>query len=114
MEFIVENLSLILFTVAIIALFIAAIIAFIRSGRETMIENLKEWLVYATSLAEKELGSGTGVLKLRYVYDMFLAKFPWLAKFISFEHFSDMVDNALTEMKNLLETNESINDYVTK
>ena len=59
-------------------------------------------------MAEKELGGGTGKLKLRYVYDLFLTKFSWLAKIISFEQFSELVDEALEEMKLLLNTNEQI------
>ena len=51
------------------------------------LKKVKEWLLWAVAEAEKELGSGTGQLKLRYVYDMFIVKFPSLAKIISFETF---------------------------
>ena len=63
-------------------------------------------------MAEKELGGGTGKLKLRYVYDLFLTKFNWLAKVISFEQFSDLVDEALEEMKRLLESNNAVKEIV--
>ncbi|MFR6482019.1 MAG: hypothetical protein ACLUPD_10785 [Anaerotignum faecicola] len=43
-------------------------------------EKVKEWLLLAVTEAEKELGSGTGQLKLRYVYDLFLRRFPAVAK----------------------------------
>lgn len=75
-------------------------------------EKAKEWLLKAVIEAEKELGPKTGVLKLRYVYDLFLSKFPLLSKFVSFEEFSDMVDEALETMKHLLDTNSAIADYV--
>ena len=63
-------------------------------------------------MAEKELGGGTGKLKLRYVYDLFLTKFNWLAKVITFEQFSDLVDEALEEMKRLLESNNAVKEIV--
>ena len=68
----------------------------------------------ATDAAKKELGSGTGQLKLRYVYDMFVSKFPYLVKFISFEYFSDLVDNVLVKFRKMFETNAAIKQYVMK
>jgi hypothetical protein len=76
------------------------------------IAKVKEWLLYAVTMAEKELGGGTGKLKLRYVYDLFLTKFSWLAKVITFEQFSALVDEALEEMKRLLESNNAVKEIV--
>lgn len=75
-------------------------------------ERAKSWLLLAVIEAEKEYGSKTGVLKLRYVYDMFIHAFPILSKVIDFDDFSDMVDEALETMKHLLDTNSAIADYV--
>lgn len=72
----------------------------------------KQWLLYAVTKAEKELGGGTGQIKLRYVYDMFVARFVWLARVISFEAFSMMVDEALERMKKMLESNKAMQDFV--
>lgn len=58
--------------------------------------------------AEKELGSGTGQLKLRQVYDLFLQRFPAIAKRISFETFSYWVDRALIDMREMLNKNKAI------
>jgi hypothetical protein len=52
--------------------------------------------------AERKLGSGTGQLKLRWVYDLFAGKFPLLSRFLSFAAFSAWVDVALNEMQKLL------------
>lgn len=112
MNYIVENWFIIMALVIILACIIVAIVNFIKSGKESQLSNLKSWLLYATALAEKELGSGTGQLKLRYVYDMFVIKFPWLAKMLSFETFSNMVDDALDSMKELLYTNDYVREYV--
>ena len=53
-----------------------------------------------------------GKLKLRYVYDMFVTKFPWLDDVISFEMVSMMVDDALEEMREMLETNKAVKEFV--
>ena len=72
-----------------------------------------EWLIYAVTEAEKELGSGTGQLKLRAVYDKFLAKFPKLSVIVPFGYFSHLVDLALEEMRKMLE-NPAVKSYVAK
>lgn len=55
-----------------------------------------------------ELGSGTGKLKLRQVYDQFVERFPTLALVISFQTFAEMVADALVEMREMLAKNENI------
>lgn len=79
---------------------------------KTELQKANEWLLYAVTAAEKELGSGTGQIKLRYVYDKFLKQFPKLAKMISFSHFSSMVDNALEKFKNIIESNTDLQKYI--
>ena len=73
---------------------------------------IKEWLLYAVIMAEKEFGSGTGKLKLASVYAEFLEVFPDLASIISFELFSSLVDEVLVQMREILETNKDIEAYV--
>lgn len=75
-------------------------------------EKVQEWLLAAVIKAEKMLGGGTGQLKLRTVYDMFIEKFPSLVKAISFEEFSDMVDVALEKMKDLIKNNDRLRKYI--
>lgn len=84
------------------------------TANRKQIKKLEEWLLYAVTVAEKKLGGGTGALKLRYVYDWFVRRFPWLAKMISFEHFSKMVDGALEQMKKMLESNKAAKEFVKK
>ena len=108
MEFLTEYWALIVALIAFIAATAVYIVDFKRLPKNEQLAKVKEWMLYAVTMAEKELGSGTGKLKLRYVYDLFLTKFSWLAKVISFEQFSELVDEALEEMKLLLNTNEQI------
>lgn len=89
-----------------------AIYTFIKTPKEEQIEKLKEWLLWAVIEAEKEFGKETGAIKLRYVYDLFVTTFPWLAKILSFELFSNFVDEALVKMRELLENNAKIFDHV--
>ena len=112
MEFISENLAFIVLIIAAIVVGVVFAIRFFKSSKEEQIKKIREWLIYATTIAEKELGGGTGQLKLRRVYDMFVSKFTWLAKVISFDKFSELVDEALGDMNKLLQTNTAVSDYV--
>ena len=68
----------------------------------------KEWLKWAVMVAEQELGGGTGQAKLRYVYDLFLDRFPTLGSIMPFSTFSKLVDLALDWMREQLDKNEAI------
>lgn len=112
MDFVVDNWALIIALVYMIVTVAAAITGFFNQPTKQQLAKVKEWLLYAVTMAEKELGGGTGKLKLRYVYDLFLTKFSWLARLITFEQFSALVDEALEEMKRLLESNASVQHLV--
>lgn len=85
---------------------------FIKSPTSIQLEKIQEWLLYAVAKAEKELGGGTGELKLRYVYDLFIHTFPSLSKIVTFDYFSLLVDAALEKLNFLLENNDNIQGYV--
>ena len=87
-------------------------VKFSKEPTERKINMIKEWLLFAVIQAEKELGGGTGQVKLRYVWDMFIKTFPALAPVVSFELFSKLVDEALDQMRHLLETNCDVLYYV--
>lgn len=112
-DFIANNWLYIVIAIAVIAFAAIQLYNFIKLPHSAQIAKVKEWLLWAVTKAEKELGGGTGALKLRYVYDMFVAKFPLVAKFLKFETFSGLVDQALEKMRELLETNEKVEAYVS-
>lgn len=95
----------------------AAVVGFLAiykwAGKPTaeQIANIKEWLLYAVIEAEKQLGGGTGQIKLRQVYDMAIQRFKWLS-IVPFATFSTWVDEALEEMKKMLATNEKVKQLV--
>lgn len=113
MKFLIENWYIILTAMALGALAVVAVVRFFRLPREKQMENVRQWLLGAVTAAEKELGGGTGKLKLRQVYDAFLTKFPWLAPVVPFEQFSGLVDDALKEMRKLLADNKAVQQLVT-
>lgn len=86
--------------------------SFSRKPREEQIEQLREWMLYAVTRAEQIYGSSTGQLKLRYVYDLFVQRFPALSAVISFEWFSELVDDALEQMRGMLASNKAIKAIV--
>lgn len=112
MDFIVENWYVIVALLAAVAVAAVLAVRFFKMPTAKQLATVKEWLLYATTLAEKELGGGTGKLKLRYVYDMFVTKFPWVAKVLSFDSFSDMVDESLGSMNDLLSKNAAVQLFV--
>lgn len=107
-----DNIILALGIIIFVSLIGVAVCYFFRLEKEKQIETVLEWLTYAVMKAEKELGSGTGQLKLRYVYDLFLSKFGFLSKVIAFEQFSGLVDQALISMKDFLSESEKLKEYI--
>lgn len=112
MKFIVENWFVIVAIAAVGGSIGYAIYSFVKMPSDKQLNKVREWLLYAVTKAEKELGAGTGKLKLRYVYDMFVARFEWLAKVITFDMFSMMVDEALEQMRTMLDSNEAVQKLI--
>ena len=108
MDFLIENWYIIVAGIAALVAALVAVKHYWGLPTAQQIAAIKEWLLWAVTQAEADLGSGTGQLKLRYVYDMFVGQFPWAAKVISFELFSKMVDEALDKMREMLKTNPAV------
>lgn len=111
MEWLISNWYLIV--VAVAAAVIGTLAIYKWAGKPTaeQIKNIKEWLLYAVIEAEKELGGGTGQIKLRSVYDMAIQRFKWLS-IVPFVTFSMWVDEALEQMKKMLAENEKVKQLV--
>lgn len=110
---VMSDMAVIVALTAVIITVIYMIWHFWRLSREEKLMNVRAWLLGAVTLAEKELGSGTGKLKLANAYNQFILTFPKVAAWLPFETFSKMVDEALPEMRRLLESNVSVQAYVT-
>lgn len=95
----------------IVAIVLIAIILIVLAIKQP--KKVREWLLYAVTLAEKDLGGGTGKIKLRKVYDMFVEKYPIISFFVSFETFSKWVDVALDTMNEMLKDNKDLKAYIS-
>lgn len=112
LNWIIENWYICIGVIAILVAAGFAIYKFLGLPTKEQISKIKEWLLFAVIECEASLGSQTGILKLRMCYDMFISRFPMVAKIITFETFTLWVDEALDKMKELLETNEAVNELV--
>ena len=112
MKWFIENWSL-LVTIAIVillgTLYFKRFMSLDSSGK---IELVKEWALYIVIEMERIYGKGTGSLKLAAAYDAFIKAFPDIVPLVSFDLFSQIIDEALERMKHLLSTNSNIKDYV--
>lgn len=88
-------------------LLVAVVILSVRFFTQPKGERKKElvrWLGRIVILAEAKYGSKKGQLKLAYVYDTFLKKYPALAFFITKKQFEKLVDEALEMTKETINT----------
>lgn len=95
------------FVIVIVCLFLLGIIIAIMNKQQA-----KEWLKWCVTKAEQELGSGTGQIKLRQVYDMFIERYPMFSKFVPFSVFSKWVDDALIFLRDQLEKNTKVKELI--
>lgn len=103
-----DNLQISVITAIVIAA-TAAIVLVIKQPQK-----VKEWLVYAVSLAEEELGGGTGPLKLLKVYNMFVERYPVFKVLVSYDTFKGWVDLALEKMEEMLKNNDKVKNKIKK
>ena len=112
MELLMNYWYVIVGVIAVLIMIGISIYKFAGLPTKSQVAKIKEWLLYAVTKAETELGEKTGQLKLHTVYDMFIVRFPSVARIVSFETFSSWVDEALDEMKKMLENNKQIEELV--
>jgi hypothetical protein len=106
MNWLLENWYIVLGIIAVLGVVTWTVYKFLGLPTKEQVAKIKEWLLLAVTEAETQLGDGTGQIKLRYVYNMFISKFPVAAKLVSFEAFRFWVDEALDQMRQLLKTNK--------
>lgn len=111
MEWLVNNWFLLVVLVVVLVICFITVFKWLGKPTAEQVANIKEWLLYAVIEAEKQLGGGTGQVKLRQVYDMAVQRFKWLS-LVPFDTFSGWVDEALDEMKKMLAENEKVKQLV--
>lgn len=111
MAYLKSNIVTLIFAVVLLGLIGMAIYADIKRKNA---DNVKRWLRWAVVQAEKDFGSNTGQLKLMFVYNLMICRFPLIGKMIPFSTFSSWVDEALRWMNEQLDINDSIKKVVCK
>jgi len=112
MEFLINNWYVLIALIAVAGCAGFAVYRFGNLPTKEQLQKVREWLLFAVTEAETQFGSGTGQLKLRNVYDLFIQRFPWLIKTVSFAMFSGLVDDALEEMRKMLANNNNVKAIV--
>lgn len=102
MDFLIDNWFLIICSACVGVVLGILIVNFIKMPTSEKLIKIRAWLLSAVIWAEQEYGEGTGKIKLSAVYGEFCRYMPWVAKVISFNKFSALVDEALVEMRKIL------------
>ncbi len=105
MQFLIDNWMLLICSACVGAAIGIGTYQWFSKPKSEKIKNIKEWLLYAVTCAQAELGTGTGTLKLRSVYDQALKRFPWV-QVVPFNTFKEWVDEALERMEDMLDNSE--------
>lgn len=112
LKMIIEN-WLIFVIVLILALFaVYAVLRFLKLTPQQQLGKVKTALLYMVTEAEKELKSKTGRVKRSMVWEWLVERFPIISLFITEEKYDELLDQALDEFRKMLESNDSLYDYV--
>lgn len=112
MEFLLTYWQLIIVVVLVIIGVGYFIYKFFTQPSEKRKEQIKTWLLETVILAESVWQSKTGKIKFSMVYDKFIERFKWIAILMPKSVFEELVNDALEEMRHLLETNPNVAEKV--
>ena len=108
LEFLMQNWDSVLVVIG----FIVLCLVLIKRGETATLNKILFALV---TQAEKELGGGTGKLKLSTVVDALYQRIPAILKFLFTEkELEQMVEDARAAAKKLWGSNEALSEYVDK
>lgn len=98
------HLSETIVIVSVVLIILASVIFYLRtSGTEQV---LYKAALYLVSLAEEEWGSGTGKIKFAEVFVSLKKEYPLLTLFATEETLTDIIEEALKEMKRILKAKQ--------
>lgn len=110
-EILLTNYKLVLGLIALIIVIGFSFYKFLTQPTAKQKEQIRIVLLELVILAEKIYGSSTGKVKLSYVYSELILLFPYL-KYVPFSTVEKLIDEALDEMRHLLETNPKVAEIV--
>lgn len=112
MKWLIDNWSLLVVIICAIGVAFVWLRKFAKLPSDEQLLKVRQALLWIVIECERELGSNTGRAKLAKAYNMFIQQFPSLVPVIPYSMFCKLVDDALDEMRHLLETNLDIAAYV--
>ena len=113
MEFLLANYKLILGIIIVIGLIIYSGFKFLSQPTSKQKERIRTILLNLVIMAEKEFGSKSGKLKFSVVYSELISKLSYL-KYVPLSVVESLIEESLTEMRHLLETNPKVAEIVNK
>lgn len=124
MKWLIENWSLIVAAGAAIAIAVIRVRNYLRMSKaeqeaaierhkQALLQAVTEWALKGVTDAEKDLGAGTGKLKVRAAYEKAVEIFgPELVDILTLEQFDALIQKPLDELRKMLESNQGVYDYV--
>lgn len=108
----IENWVVFIIALVLVLLTVYAVLRFLKLTPKQQLDKVKAALLYMVTEAEKELKSKTGRVKRSMVWEWIVERFPFISLFITEEKYDELLDQALEEFRKMLESNDSLYDYV--
>lgn len=112
LKMIVENWLIFVIALILVLFAVYAVLRFLKLTPQQQLGKVKTALLYMVTEAEKELKSKTGRVKRSMVWEWLVERFPIVTLFITEEKYDELLDQALEEFRKMLESNDSLYDYV--
>ena len=112
LKMILENWLIFVIAFILVILAVYAVLRFLKLTPKQQLGKVKTALLYMVTEAEKELKSKTGRVKRSMVWEWLVERFTIITLFITEEKYDELLDQALEEFRKMLESNDSLYDYV--
>ena len=112
LKMIIENWLIFVIAFILVLFAVYAVLRFLKLTPQQQLGKVKTALLYMVTEAEKELKSKTGRVKRSMVWEWIVERFPIISLFITEEKYDELLDQALEEFRKMLESNDSLYDYV--
>lgn len=108
----IENWVIFVIALVLVLFTVYAVLRFLKLTPQQQLDKVKTALLYMVTEAERELKSKTGRVKRSMVWEWLVERFPIISLFITEEKYDELLDQALEEFRKMLESNNSLYDYV--
>ncbi len=105
LNWLIENWFVIVVFVCVLFVLLVHIIKLFIMEPEKRLSFIKDTIFSLVLMAEKELGSKTGEMKLKLVITTFYKKYPFIRLILSENKLIDVIEESVVEMKNILKKN---------